>query len=75
MWPAIRLSVILAFWLTRFVWNACVRAQTVPDLKELCAQAGLPKSGKKQELIDRLARHPGGDIGGGGGGGGMGGGA
>ena len=66
-WPAMRLHIILAPWLTRFVWNACVRAQTVPDLKELCAQAGLPKTGKKQDLIDRLARHPGGGFDGGGG--------
>ena len=66
-WPAMRLHIILAPWLTRFVWNACVRAQTVPDLKELCAQAGLPKTGKKQDLIDRLVQHPGGGFDGGGG--------
>ena len=48
--------------------------QTVPELKELCAQVGLPKSGKKQELIDRLELHPvgaGSAIGGGGGGAGV----
>ena len=36
-----------------------------PSLKELCAHAALPKSWKKQDLIDRLSRHPGGGIGGG----------
>ena len=34
------------------MWNLCVRAQTVPDLR-LCAQAGQPTTGKKQELIDK----------------------
>ena len=31
-------------------------AQSVPALKELCAQAGLPQTGKKQDLVDRLGR-------------------
>ena len=37
---------------------AYVSARTVPELKDLCTQAGLPKTGKKQDLIDRLAQHP-----------------
>jgi hypothetical protein len=41
--------------------------QTVPDLKELCARLELPMAGTKQDLIDRLARHPGGGFDGGGG--------
>jgi ribonuclease HI len=32
-------------------------AQTVVQLKELCAQAGLTKTGRKQDLIDRLEQH------------------
>ena len=35
---------------------ADLRAMTVPELKQLCAQAGLAKAGKKQDLIDRLAK-------------------
>jgi oxygen-dependent protoporphyrinogen oxidase len=35
---------------------ADLRAMTVPELKQLCAQAGLAKAGKKQDLIDRLAQ-------------------
>jgi hypothetical protein len=32
------------------------RAQTVAQLKELCTRYQLPKTGKKQDLIDSLAR-------------------
>ena len=44
------------------------RAQTVPELKELCARFELPKTGKKQDLIDRLVvLYPVGGFDGGGG--------
>jgi hypothetical protein len=41
-WPAMRLHVILATWLTRFVCNACARAQTKTRLRlsdPLCSRA------------------------------------
>jgi hypothetical protein len=43
------------------------RAQTVAELKELCTRFQVPKTGKKQDLIDSLARHLGGVFDGGGG--------
>jgi hypothetical protein len=42
------------------------RAQTIPELKELCTRYQLPKTVKKQDLIDSLVRHLGGGSGGGG---------
>jgi hypothetical protein len=50
----------------RLVWLSA-RAQTIPELKELCTRYQLPKTGKKQDLIDSLARHLGGVFDGGGG--------
>ena len=52
-----------------FVLNLRDRVQTVPELQELCAHAGLPKAGKKQDLVDKLAQHGGVGMDGGGGGG------
>jgi hypothetical protein len=43
------------------------RAQTIPELKELCTHFHLPKTGKKQDLIDSLVQHLGGGSGAGGG--------
>lgn len=34
--------------------------KTVPQLKEMLGQEGLPKSGRKRELVDRLVEHIGG---------------
>jgi hypothetical protein len=45
--------------------HANLQTKTVPELKELCAQARLTKTGKKQELVDKLARHRGGGTDGG----------
>jgi hypothetical protein len=39
------------------------RTQTAPELKGLCTRYQLPKTGKKQDLIDSLARHLGGGAG------------
>ena len=51
--------------------RACshARAQTVPELQQLCAQAGVSKTGKKQDLVDKLAQHGGVGVDGGSGGG------
>jgi len=57
-WPSTRDQLAL-----RLV-SLSARAQTVPELKELCARLELPKTGTKQDLIDRLARHTGGGFGG-----------
>ena len=51
------------------VLNSRDRVQTVPELQELCAQVRLPKTGKKQDLVDKLAQHGGVGVDGGGGGG------
>ena len=53
---------------SRYVWFVLsARAQTVPELKELCTRFQLPKTGKKQDLIGSLARHLGYVFDGGGG--------